>query len=169
MLRDDVLQAAARPEVLEAVARVYAGLQREIDQRRPVCDASGRCCRFDEFGHRLYVTTMELAAFFGQLTTSAAGTDLGGCPFQVGGLCSVHAIRPFGCRVFFCDSTSDAWQHEQYERFHGELKRFHETLDVPYRYIEWREALKAMGIEAVPVREAASGGPARLSLRQLRL
>ncbi|MGH7214404.1 MAG: hypothetical protein ACREIT_06545, partial [Tepidisphaeraceae bacterium] len=69
-----------------------------------------------------------------------------GCPFQLDKLCTVHAIRPFGCRIFFCDSTATQWQQEQYERFHAELKRLHEQLDVPYFYVEWRQALRALGV-----------------------
>jgi Fe-S-cluster containining protein len=68
----------------------------------------------------------------------------GGCPFQSMKLCGVHAIRPFGCRVFFCDETSTDWQHQQYELFHAELRRLHETLQVPYFYVEWRHALRAI-------------------------
>src|SRR5687767_12870665 len=185
-LRDDVLHASTRPEIRDAVARVYADLQREIHARKPVCNASGRCCRFEEFGHRLYVTTIELAAFVAELRADrSVDPNPGGCPFQVNGLCSVHLIRPFGCRVFFCDATSDDWQHEQYERFHGELKRLHEVLGVPYQYVEWRDALRYLGlsgeglplavsrVEDPPVRETASGnrsasGPRTLSLPQLR-
>src|SRR5688500_7991460 len=144
MLREAVMSASERSDVRDAVARVYAQLQEQIDARRPKCDASGRCCRFDEFGHRLYVTTIELAAFVAGLGSLERSGEA--CPFQVGGLCSVHLIRPFGCRVFFCDSTSDDWQHEQYERFHGDLKRLHGELAVEYRYVEWREALRELGL-----------------------
>jgi Fe-S-cluster containining protein len=168
MLRDAVLQAAARDEVRAAVLRVYADLQRAIDLRKPVCTASGRCCRFEEFGHRLYVTTIELAAFVRDLpedSQSATGdlrsvmqSSPGGCPYQVGGLCSVHAIRPFGCRIFFCDATSDQWQHEQYELFHAELKRLHEALGVPYRYVEWREALRELAGAVMDRSGGAAGG-----------
>jgi Fe-S-cluster containining protein len=213
MLRDAVLHASTRPEIPAAVARVYADLQREIDARKPVCNASGRCCRFDEFGHRLYVTTIELAAFVAALlplpgtpgrgqgrgasdVPSKTAVDLesdpyrrphpdstrtlplslalspeyrgegtNGCPFQLAGLCSVHAIRPFGCRVFFCDSTSDDWQHEQYERFHAELKRLHEQFEVPYRYLEWRDALRQLDLMPHPSPEARKS----LSLPQLPL
>jgi Fe-S-cluster containining protein len=165
-LREAVLSTARRAEVRDAVARVYADLQREIDARKPVCTASGRCCRFEEFGHRLYVTTAELAAFVHDLPDQVRPWDGTGCPFQVQGLCGVHAIRPFGCRIFFCDATSTGWQNEQYERFHGEIKRIHEVHSVPYFYVEWREALGALG---VAVRGAASGHAARLSLRQVRL
>jgi Fe-S-cluster containining protein len=151
MLREAVLSAAKRPEVREAVLRVYAQLQTEIDARKPICNASGRCCRFEEFGHRLYVTTAELATFAHAIGQASAAENPGGCPFQVNGLCGVHAIRPFGCRIFFCDSTSDAWQNQQYERFHADLKRVHEELGVPYRYVEWREALRETGLGAEPL------------------
>jgi Fe-S-cluster containining protein len=161
-LRQAVTEAARRAEVRAAVGEVYAALQSEIDVRRPRCDASGRCCRFEEYGHRLYVTTAELAAFVydvGRLPAASdqlsavrssrsltVVNDAAGCPFQVDRLCGVHAIRPFGCRVFFCDPTAAQWQNEAYERFHGELKQVHEQLDVPYFYVEWRRALAALGL-----------------------
>jgi Fe-S-cluster containining protein len=150
-----VSDASARSDVREAVGRVYTDLQAEVDARRPVCIASGRCCRFEEFGHRLFVTTMELAAFVHGLLDAAparAGGAAGapwdgtGCPFQVGKLCGVHAIRPFGCRMFFCDATSTEWQNQAYEQFHARLRRLHEELGVPYRYAEWRQALDMLGL-----------------------
>lgn len=171
-LPEQVHLAASRAEVRDAVARVYAELQREIDDRRPICSASGKCCRFEEYGHRLYVSTLELAAFVAGLPTKrhqlpekagslpVLATDnsrlaTSSCPFQVDNLCSVHGIRPFGCRMFFCDPTATQWQNERYERFHAELKRLHEQLNVPYFYIEWRQALAALGL--MPT---ASGAPA---------
>jgi Fe-S-cluster containining protein len=148
-LRCTVEEAADRPEVIAAVGKLYAQVQREVDSRRPLCQLSGRCCRFEEYGHRLYVTTIELAAFVRALLDSGADTvmsleswDGTGCPFQLNRLCSVHAIRPFGCRMFFCDATSTQWQNALYERFHAQLKRLHETLAVPYFYVEWRQALR---------------------------
>ena len=175
-LREAVLVASTRADVREVVEAVYQQLQVAIDARRPICTASGRCCHFDQFGHRLYVTTMELAKFdfdlsvvrgpssvvrgpssvvekpkqskttlpllttdYGQLTK-----DKRDCPFQIDRLCSVHTIRPFGCRIFFCDETATDWQHEQYEQHHNQLRRMHEELDVPYFYVEWRAALRAL-------------------------
>src|SRR5689334_9799253 len=98
-LKAAVEAAAGRTEVRDAVSRIYIELQREIDVRRPVCTASGRCCRFEQFGHRLYVTTAELASFVhgwkpaGGQETARSGWDGAGCPFQIHGLCSVHSIR----------------------------------------------------------------------------
>ncbi len=148
-LRDAVVRASSRADVRDAVANVYVALQDQIDLRRPVCNTSGRCCRFDEFGHRLFVTTMELATFLHDIAAAAPAAlekpqAADGCPFQQGKLCTVHAVRPFGCRVFFCDETSTDWQRRQYESFHAELKRLHERLAVPYFYVEWREALRAL-------------------------
>ena len=61
----------------------------------------------------------------------------------------MHSIRPFGCRIFFCDASSTEWQNQHYERLHGQIKVLHERLKVPYFYVEWREALKALGIAQI--------------------
>ncbi|HSV16100.1 MAG TPA: hypothetical protein VLI90_17700 [Tepidisphaeraceae bacterium] len=153
-LRSAVQSAARRPEIRPLVRDLYARLRSRIDERRPICVASGRCCRFDEYGHRLYVTTIELAAFVSELQATTPPPIItpqpGGCLFQIGKLCGVHAIRPFGCRVFFCDPTAEAWQTEQYEQFHAELKRLHDELAVPYFYVEWRQALTALSLGDSP-------------------
>ena len=144
-LRAVILEAAGRPDVRAAVDQVYAQLQSEIDLRRPVCVVSGRCCRFEEYGHRLYATTLELARFVMDLKTpSQSAWDGRGCPFQINKLCSVHAIRPFGCRIFFCDASSTQWQQDLYERLHTRLRTLHDDLAVPYHYVEWRYALEIL-------------------------
>lgn len=129
------------------VRNLYVALQDAIDLRQPVCRTSGRCCRFEEFDHRLYVTTAELGTFLAELN-QAGKPNPGGCPFQVTGLCSVHAIRPLGCRIFFCDETAKAWQEEQYGRFHRELQQIHDRWGTPYFYLEWRQALAWAGVGA---------------------
>ena len=141
-----VIAASKRPEALNAVGELYAAIQAEIDRRRPLCVISGRCCRFEEFGHRLYVTTLELARFVHGLNPLPRRQDWDGtgCPFQRAKLCTVHSIRPFGCRMFFCDATSTEWQNAAYERFHAELKQLHERLNIPYFYVEWRQALREL-------------------------
>jgi len=175
-LRDAVRAAAARADVRDAVERVYRDLADDVARRRPVCVVSGRCCRFEEYGHRLFVTTAELATFLhgleqqgGQPAASTGGAALAarknasdpappcesvtsamttwdgtGRPFQLAKLCGVHALRPFGCRIFFCDPTATQWQNDAYETFHARLKRLHEELGLPYYYVEWRQALRAL-------------------------
>ena len=145
-IADAVFAAAQRPQVRQAVSDLYEQVMKEINTRRPICLVSGRCCRFDEYGHRLYVTTLELAHFVHHLPTTnfEKHNDPTGCPFQSARLCTVHAIRPFPCRIFFCDATSTDWQQEQYEHFHSRLQQLHEELGVPYAYVEWREALRGL-------------------------
>jgi Fe-S-cluster containining protein len=145
LLRDAVTTARKKSDALAAIEAIYADVQAAIDLRKPRCDASGRCCRFESFGHRLFVTTLELAAFVERAgEPNLAGWDGTGCPYQVNKLCSVHTLRPFGCRIFFCDPTADDWQQDQYEQFHLRLKQLHESAGVPYLYVEWREALRAL-------------------------
>ena len=66
---------------------------------------------------------------------------LDGCPFQVGKLCSVRELRPLGCRLFYCDPIAEPWMNDAYEQFLKQLRGLHERHDLPYAYMEWRQAL----------------------------
>ena len=145
-----------------AVAAILGEADADIAARRPVCRSSGRCCHFETWGHRLYVTGVELAHFAEtrarEKTQTAQGkTQNGvslpqffaaasqeGCPYQVGGLCTAREARPLGCRIYFCDENAQGWQNEVYEKYHGMLRAVHERFGVPYRYMEWRQALREL-------------------------
>lgn len=134
---------AGRAEIEE----IYADFGRAVATVRPRCDASGACCRFEAYGHRLFITTIEMAAFTRSVRVAADPTwDGTGCPYQKVGRCDAHDARPFGCRVYFCDESTTDWQQRQYERMHDRLRSLHDRLGVPYLYVEWREALKACGL-----------------------
>ena len=150
--------AAGAPTVDAALRAVFGRLDQQVRRRGLTCQLSGRCCRFDQFGHRLYVTGLELAWVLTQIGKASgddrpagAGVDAGSwptlvdptgpCVFQVGNRCGVHAVRPLGCRVFFCQADTDRWQHELYERSLADLRRLHGEHDLPYRYMEWRHGL----------------------------
>lgn len=147
--------ASARQAIDEAISDLYRRLGERVAQRGPVCWASGRCCNFDAYGHRLYVTGLETAWVLRRVhdraevrgQTGASSTKLpivdarGRCVYQIDGLCSIHDARPMGCRVFFCQRGAEHWQHELYEQFLGELKAMHDKNGLPYRYMEWRAAL----------------------------
>lgn len=140
--------AADQPIVADQLRTIYDRLAKLIADKQPVCELSGRCCRFESYGHRLYVTGLEVAWLINQLDDSGRNRlddadlpGLDGCPFQVDGLCSVHALRPLGCRIFFCDPSAQAWQNEAYEQLLADLRSLHDHHGLPYRYIEWRAAL----------------------------
>lgn len=146
-LRTAVRAAQAVPDLSDRVDALYAEVQAEIHARKPRCDVSGRCCQFEKFGHLLFVTTLELAAFDLQRSTlgpANALPDADGCRYQKHGLCTAHPIRPFGCRIFFCDPAAEQWQQDQYEQFHTRLRAMHDELGVPYCYVEWRQGLTAI-------------------------
>ena len=154
----------ARAGISADVAALLDRAQAEITALNPKCDASGRCCRFEEYGHRLYITMAELIHFSSVMTEenharahepsalACARTVISlpqffadaqprGCPYQVGRLCQARDARPLGCRIYFCDPGAQSWQNTLYERYHAELKAIHIHWDVEYSYIEWRAAL----------------------------
>ena len=139
---------AVKSEVVDATMRsLYAAIEAATLERRPRCDQSGRCCHFDRFGHRLYSTGLEVASFLRKLNRPVSAHELarsereGVCPFLVDGLCSVHDMRPMGCRIYFCDPTASDWQNDLYERSHHRIAALHEEQDIPYRYGEWGQML----------------------------
>ena len=98
----------------------------------------------------MYVTGLEVAWLLRQVDTLPALDVeqrgrlplLDGCPFQVDGLCSVHALRPLGCRVFLCDPSARAWEGTLYEGYLQDLRALHDLHALPYEYMEWRAALR---------------------------
>lgn len=148
--------------LIAGVRAILAEAEADIAARRPICRSSGRCCKFEAYGHRMYVTAAE-AVYFQATHVQEIATDGDrreaaavalpqffsqekpeGCPYQLGGLCTAREARPLGCRVYFCDENAQGWQAEVYEKYHAMLKALHEATGLPYRYIEWREALREM-------------------------
>ena len=167
-------EAAGSAEIDAALRGLFEAVDAEVAAGGETggvrCDASGRCCDFGAWGHRLYVTGLEIAWFLGEaanakptLVSPPAGVTSRGvslsvvgqdavrkvCPYQVGGLCSTHPIRPLGCRIFFCQPGTQAWQNDVYERYLQRLRKLHEEYALPYRYMEWlaglAEAVEELG------------------------
>lgn len=142
--------AAAKPAIDAALRDLYARLDAAVAVHSPTCWISGRCCKFDQFGHRLYVTGLEIAWFLREVQ-NAPGSVIhlpqhaetpGACPYQINGLCSTHAMRPLGCRIFFCQHGTEQWQHELYEQYLTELRLLHDAHDLDYCYMDWLAGLK---------------------------
>lgn len=134
-------QAAADPSVDSALRGLFDRLDEKVNSGPAACNRTGDCCRFDQFGHRLYVTALEIAWVLTQVAKPTDVDPAGACVFQVDRLCTVHAVRPIGCRVFFCDRSADDWQHGLSEQFLADLRQLHRERNVEYRYVEWRVGL----------------------------
>lgn len=139
---DQIRRCAADPDFLATVDALYADLDAEIAGNSPVCSNRGACCKFGAFGHRLFVTPVELACFLARTIEpiqAPSGPDA--CPYQQEGLCTARQGRPVGCRIFFCEPASAAWQGPLTERTLGRLKELHARFDLPYAYVDWTQAL----------------------------
>jgi hypothetical protein len=138
-----LLEHARRPEVLRAMKQFYAEADNEIADQNPFCSNKGECCRFGEFGHRLYVTTLEIAYY---LSTGILPPPVtaDACPHSLDGRCHARERRPLGCRVFYCDQNARQWQGPLSERRLARLKAMHEELGVPYTYVDWMTVQRAL-------------------------
>jgi len=140
---DDLARAVQRGRRSAAFLSDLAEILRDADAavaaEGPACRACGECCHFNGFGHRLYVSTGELALL--SASRPRRPCRPGRCPYQVAARCTARRRRGLGCRVFFCDP---AWQERSgalYERFHGRIQRLHGRARVPYHYVELTAAL----------------------------
>jgi Fe-S-cluster containining protein len=148
------LMAARRADVIAELGGVYAMVANQIAARGPACWASGRCCNFKASGHLLYTTGLEAAATIAGLATLGRGAPSraeveaaearGDCPFLIMNACSVHTIKPMGCRVYFCDQGATTWQEQLSERALRAIREIHERHGIEYRYTEWRALLGAL-------------------------
>jgi Fe-S-cluster containining protein len=97
-------------KIIEEVRRIYQSLEIRLESTGFSCKACGRCCDFDSFGHRLYITTPELIYFKIKLTENKVPflpMTAGACPYRKGGKCSVYPWRFAGCRIFNCTGNAD--------------------------------------------------------------
>ena len=143
-LGDLVLPHVERADLRARLTAFYAAVDEAIAAHKPVCRNRGDCCRFDRYGHKLYVTTLELACFLHGRRGSWRPPRDDACPYQIDGRCTAREHRPLGCRVFFCDPATRDWQGPEYERRLIELRQIGADFGIPYRYIEWLSALHAL-------------------------
>lgn len=140
----------------EPLHAIYSALDAEIASLAPRCDLSGRCCRFEEFDHTLFVSSPEAALLIADAPEPARPLDSGAtCPWQDSrGLCTARDARPLGCRVFFCDPTYQHAGQELAERSIRALKTLVETLDLPWNYAPLHRHLHAAGSLTAPPTDA---------------
>jgi hypothetical protein len=142
-LHDAVAQAQANDDLMAELAEIYAALDTEIAALDVHCFGSGACCRFDQAGHRLYLSTAELAYLLSQAPLPAA-VRLGRCPYQLGPRCQNRLGRPIGCRIYFCDINLQESLNDIYAKYHARLRHCHERISLPYHYVELSIALAAL-------------------------
>ena len=115
---------------------LYAEIDAEVRRLGPKCDLSGRCCRFEEYGHTLFLSAPEAALLVADAPTPSRPLDDGAtCPWQDDrGRCTAREARPIGCRVYFCDPTYEDQAPAVSEAFIARLKALVEDLGLPWNY-----------------------------------
>ena len=136
---------ARHKKIIERVSEIYKWIEEQQLANKGIagqCAACGKCCDFETYDHRLYITTPEILYFveklgranIKQMTTTR-------CCYQVEGKCSVHAYRFSGCRIFCCKGEA-TFQSELTEAAIKKFKGLCAELQIPYRYVELPAAFK---------------------------
>jgi hypothetical protein len=122
----------------EQVHRQVLELYREVDAavaaEGPVCLASGRCCRFKEYGHVLFLSNLEADVLLAGAPSYDQPVSADFCPFQKDRLCTAREPRPLGCRVYFCDPTYQDAASRISEQFLKRLKELADANGLPWQY-----------------------------------
>ena len=120
--------------VSPSLLRIYDAVDSAIAEARPRCDASGRCCRFDEWGHTLFLTAPEAERLFSEPFPPGGEVAADRCPYQVGGRCVARERRPLGCRIYFCDPAWAERMPAVMETALAELRALHEAEGMAWDY-----------------------------------
>jgi hypothetical protein len=128
--------AHLEPQWRAELRALYEELDREVARLGPICELSGRCCRFLEYGHTLFVSTAEVEFLLGAAPRPQRPLDLGEtCPWQDPlGRCTAREARPLGCRVYYCDPSIQPAALELSERFIARLKQMTENHSLSWNY-----------------------------------
>jgi Fe-S-cluster containining protein len=121
-------------ELRDALLALYDDLGADVAKAAPVCDLSGRCCRFKEYGHTLFVSRPEADLLLEQGLPENAVVDEAGCPFQIKGLCTARERRPLGCRIYYCDPAYAGVGEALTERYLTRLKQLHDEAGESWEY-----------------------------------
>ncbi len=113
---------------------VYAQVDAAVSAAAPRCDASGRCCRFTEYGHTLFLSQFEAEILLETAPAFSKPVTRDRCPFQVGNLCTARTERPLGCRIYFCDPAYEGVGERITEEALARLKQIADEFEVGWRY-----------------------------------
>ena len=141
-----VVRAGPNSQILKKVAEIYDWLDVQIRRHSDLagkCDACGRCCDFEAFDHRLFVTPPELMYLVAKLgAENIKPMPSRRCPYNVDGKCTIYTYRFAGCRIFSCKGDKD-FQSGLSESVLKKFKSICTEFKIPYRYTDLASALNA--------------------------
>ena len=130
---------------------LYARVDEAVARLAPVCRISGRCCRFREYSHTLFLSAPEFEYLLSRAPDPVRPLDDGEtCPWQDGReKCTAREARPLGCRVYFCDPSYQDAAPEISERFIAELKRLADRHGLGWDYAPLHRHLRGRAGEII--------------------
>ncbi len=133
------------PPLHDSIRAIYHDLSRDVAAAGPVCDLSGRCCRFAEWDHTLFLSAIEADLLLAEAPPACRPLDGGStCPWQDGqGRCTAREARPLGCRVYFCDPSYQETGQVLSETYLSRLKSVADAHDLPWGYAPLHQHLRA--------------------------
>lgn len=134
-----------KSELLNKVTEIYDWLDVQTqlsDDLGGRCDACGKCCDFEAFDHRLFVTPPELMYLVAKLgAENAKPMPSSRCPYNDDGKCTIYTYRFAGCRIFCCKGDKD-FQSGLSESALKKFKSICTEFKIPYRYTDLATALE---------------------------
>jgi len=131
-------------KLLTKVAKVYRWLDLQIKSDPNLagkCQMCGKCCDFDQFDHRLFITPPEILYFNANLPAEKQKPmTTGRCPYNIDTRCMVYQYRFAGCRIFCCKADPD-FQSSLSESALNKFKSLCCEFQIPYRYTDLPTAL----------------------------
>jgi hypothetical protein len=121
-------------ELRRRVLELYAEVDRQVAAAGPVCIASGRCCRFKEYGHTLFLSNLEAEILLESAPATTGPSSPDTCPYQKDNLCTAREPRPLGCRIYFCDPAYQETSHRITESAVSRLKELTREHQCAWRY-----------------------------------
>ncbi len=140
----DPLSSQLSPDASADLAALFRDLDADVERGGAACQLSGRCCRFAEYGHTLFLSAIEAAWLLEKAPPPARPLDRGQtCPWQSErGLCTAREARPLGCRVYYCDPSSMTVAAELSERFIARLRELTVRYNLPWNYAPLHDHLE---------------------------
>ena len=139
-----VAGSKAKQQLLNKVAEIYNWLDEQIrlsEQPGGRCDSCGRCCDFEAFDHRLFVTPPELIYLVANLgAENIKPMPDSRCPYHLICQCTVYKYRFAGCRIFSCKADV-GFQSRLSETVLKKFKSICIEFKTPYRYTDLATAL----------------------------
>jgi Fe-S-cluster containining protein len=145
-------------DIVAAVEEVYRHIDAEVSLwfqpaasyphgswlRADSCSSCGKCCDFDVYDHKLFVTSPELIYFVAKLGHANILTMAGGlCPYNLRGECTIHQYRFAGCRIFFCKGDAEK-QAQLSEWASARCKAICQESGLDYSYTDLKTTLSSL-------------------------